>query len=358
MKRFVLKAALALIAVSAFAITSAQAQERTLKLSTQNPKGHPITEGAYKFADLVAAKSGGKLKVNVFAGGTLGSDMAVASAMQGGTVDMNIGNSGILAAQVPAFAVFDFPFMFTNTKEADAVVDGPFGKMMHKKLEEKGLVGLAYFELGFRNMTNSKRPLYKVEDIAGLKMRVIPSPINLAWVKALDANPVPMAFGEVYGALESKAIDGQENPLTVIAANKLYEVQKYLAMTNHVYNPQSVVMSKKTWDSLDATNKKIVTDAANEAAKFQRELTRKQAAELVDTLKKGGMTVTEFGPAELAKFSDKMRPVIAQFGVSVGQDVVSQLQAELTKARAAAPAKATAKPATKPAAKAAAPAAK
>jgi tripartite ATP-independent transporter DctP family solute receptor len=353
MKRFVLKAALALVAVSAFAITSAQAQVRELKMASQNPKGHPITEGAFKFAELVAAKSGGKIKVNVFPGGTLGSDMAVASAMQGGTIDFNVGNSGILAAQVPAFAIYDFPFMFTNTKEADAVVDGPFGKMMHKKLEEKGLVGLGYFELGFRNMTNSKRPLNKVEDIAGLKFRVIPSPINLAWVKALGANPVPMAFGEVYGALESKAIDGQENPLTVIAANKFYEVQKNLALTNHVYNPQSVVMSKKTWDSFNAADKKILVDATTEAAKFQRELTRKQAAELVDTLKKNGMNVTEFGPAELAKFADKMRPVIASFGVSVGQDVVSQLQAELAKARqvAATPAKAAAKPAAKPAAK-------
>jgi TRAP-type C4-dicarboxylate transport system substrate-binding protein len=155
-----------------------------------------------------------------------------------------------------------------------------------------------------------------------------------------------MAFGEVYGALEAKAIDGQENPLTVIAANKFYEVQKNLAITNHVYNPQSVVMSKKTWDSLSAADKKILTDATSEAAKFQREVTRKQAAELVDTLKKNGMNVTEFPAAQLAIFADKMRPVIAQFGVSVGQDVVSQLQAELTKARTTAPAKAAAKPAT------------
>jgi len=352
MKRSVFKAALALVAVGALTLSTVQAQERTLKLAVQNPKGHPITTGAEKFAEIVAAKSNGKLKINVFAGGTLGSDMAVASAMQGGTVDMNIGNSGILAAQVPAFAIYDFPFMFTNTKEADAVVDGPFGKMMHAKLQEKGLVGLGYFELGFRNMTNSRRPLNTVEDIAGLKLRVIPSPINLAWVKALNANPVPMAFGEVYGALESKAIDGQENPLTVIAANKFYEVQKNLALTNHVYNPQSVVMSKKTWDSLSAADKKILSEATAEASKFQRELTRKQAAELVDTLKKNGMNVTEFAPAELTKFADKMRPVIAQFGVSVGQDVVSQLQAELTKARqaAATPAKAAAKPTAKPAA--------
>jgi TRAP-type transport system periplasmic protein len=332
MKRFVLKAALALVAVSAFTLSS-HAQTRELKLSTQNPKGHPITQGADKFAELVAAKSGGKIKVNVFAGGTLGSDMVVASAMQGGTVDMNIGNSGILAAQVPAFEIFDFPFMFSNTKEADAVVDGPFGKKMHDKLQAAGLVGLAYFELGFRNMTNGRRALTKVEDIAGLKMRVIPSPINLAWVKALDANPVPMAFGEVYAALESKAIDGQENPLTVIAANKLYEVQKYLAITNHVYNPQSVVMSKKTWDTLGADDKKLLTDAANEAAKFQRGVTRAQAAELKDTLVKAGMTVTEFSGAEITKFAAKMSPVYTSRASIVGADTINDLLAALAAAR-------------------------
>ena len=123
-------------------------------------------------------------------------------------------NSGILASQVKDFEVFDFPFMFANAKEADAVVDGPFGKKMHAKLADKGIIGLAYWELGFRNITNSKRPINKVEDIAGLKLRVIPNAINVDWVKALGANPTPMAFPEVYAALEQKAIDGQENPVT------------------------------------------------------------------------------------------------------------------------------------------------
>ena len=133
-----------------------------------------------------------------------------------------------------------------------------------------------------------------MEDIAGLKLRVIPNAINVDWVNALGANPTPMAFPEVYAALEQKAIDGQENPFTVIHANKFYEVQKYLAVTNHQYNPQSVIVSKKLWDTLSADEKKILTDAAVEAAKYQRQVSREQAAAALESLKKNGMQVTEF----------------------------------------------------------------
>ena len=262
MKRIFLKTLLAAAAV--LAVGTAAAQERTIKLGLQNPKGHPAVLGGEKFAEIVvAAKSGGKLKVQVFPGGALGSDVQNVSAVQGGTVEMTVLNSGILAAQVKEFEIYDFPFLFANAEEADAVVDGPFGKMLHAKLEPKGIVGLGYFELGFRNITNSQRPINKVEDIDGLKLRVIPNAINIDWVKALDANPTPLAFPEVYAALEQKAIDGQENPLSVILANKFSEVQKHLALTNHQYNPQSVIFSKKIWDTLSADEKKILQDAAS-----------------------------------------------------------------------------------------------
>jgi tripartite ATP-independent transporter DctP family solute receptor len=182
-------------------------------------------------------------------------------------------------------------------------------------------------------MTNSKRPINKLEDLAGLKIRVIPNPINLDWVKALDANPTPMAFPEVYAALESKALDGQENPLSVVAANKFFEVQKHLTLTNHVYNPQSVIISKKFWDALSAQEKKIVGDAAVEAGKYQRQVAREAAVTALDGLKKAGMQVTELPAAEMDKLRDKMRPVIAKYAVTVGQDVVQELQTELAKAR-------------------------
>jgi tripartite ATP-independent transporter DctP family solute receptor len=326
-KRFVLAAALA----AALACAAARAQE--LKFATQNPKGHPIVAGMEKLAELVAARSGGKLKLALFPGGVLGSDQANVSALQGGTLDMVVLNSGILASQVKEFGIYDFPFMFANPKEADAVVDGPFGRMMHGKLQAKGIVGIAYWELGFREITNSRRPIHTLKDIEGLKLRVIPNAINVDWVKALGANPTPLPFPEVYAALDQKAIDGQENPVTVIAANKFYEVQKYLVTTNHQYNPQSVIVSKKTWDALSAQNRKILGEAALEAAKYQRQVSRAAASTAVDTLKKNGMQVTELPPTELAKFREAMKPVVAKHSEIVGADVVKALQAELAKLR-------------------------
>ena len=333
MKSVFLRTLVAAVAVAAFGMAHAQVQERTFKLGLQNPKGHPLELGATKFAEIVAAKSGGKIKVTVFPGGTLGGDQQTVSALQGGTVEMTVLNSGILASQVKDFEVFDFPFMFANAKEADAVVDGPFGQKLHAKLADKGIVGLAYFELGFRNLTNGRKPINAVDDIAGLKLRVIPNAINVDWVKALGANPTPMAFPEVYAGLESKAIDGQENPLSVILANKFFEVQKYLALTNHQYNPQSLIFSKKVWDTLSNDEKKIISDAAVDATKVEREASRKQAGEALDNLKKAGMQVSEISPAELVKFRDKMKPVIEKHSAIVGAETVAALQVELAKAR-------------------------
>lgn len=326
---FVLTAVAALLTATA---AHAQVQDRTFKFATQNPKGHPIVTGMEKFAELVTAKSGGKMKVNLFPGGALGSDQANVSAVQGGTLEIVSLNSGILASQAKEFGIYDFPFMFASPREADAVVDGPFGKSMHQKLEGKGIVGLAYWELGFRNVTNSRRPITKVEDLAGLKLRVIPNAINVDWVKALDANPTPMPFPEVYTALEQKAIDGQENPVTVINANKFYEVQKHVVLTNHQYNPQSVIFSKKVWDTLSPAEQKILQDAANEAAKFQRQVNRDAAAGQLDALKKAGMQVSEFSPAEQAKLREKLKPVIDKHGAAIPA-TVAELQAELAKLR-------------------------
>ena len=331
MKRIVLKSLVVLAAVAA--VGAAQAQTRTIKFANQNAKGHPIVQGMEKFAEIVEAKSGGKLKVNVFPGGALGSDQANLSALQGGTLEMASMNSGIFASIVKDFAVYDFPFLFSNPKEVAAVVDGPVGQQLHAKLEEKGLIGLTYYELGFRQITNSKRPITKVEDIAGLKLRVIPNPINIDWVSALGANPTPLPFPELYAALEQKAVDGQENPVATIQGAKLNEVQKYMVLTNHQYNPQSVVVSKKFWESLSPADRKLLQDAAVESAKFQREQSRNAAAGILDALKKAGMQVTELPPAEMAKLRDKMKPVIAKHTANVGEATVKAVLADIEAAR-------------------------
>jgi tripartite ATP-independent transporter DctP family solute receptor len=328
------KSLLAVAALAAAGMASAQdIKERTIKFGLNGPEGHPAAAGMRKFAELVQAKSGGKMKVNLFFGATLGSDQAITTSIQGGTVEMSVMNSGILASLAKELAIFDFPFLFANEKESDAIVDGAVGKRMHKLLEDKGVIGLAYWELGYRHITNSKRALNKVEDIDGLKLRVIPNPINVDWVKALGANPTPMPFPEVYGGLESKAIDGQENPVAVIAANKFWEVQKYIALTNHQYNPQSVIFSKKVWDTYSAAEKKIISDAAEEATKFQREQSRAAVAANLDLLKKNGMTVTQFASAEVTKLREKMAPVIAKYTANVGEATVKEVQDELARLR-------------------------
>jgi TRAP-type transport system periplasmic protein len=334
MKRLFIKSLIAAATLAACGIATAQdIKERTIKFALNGPEGHPAVAGMKKFADAVAAKSGGKMQVKLFLGGTLGGDQAIVSSVQGGTVEMSVMNTGILASVSKELAIFDFPFLFANEKESDALVDGPVGKRLHAKLEEKGIIGLAYWELGYRQLTNSRRAINKVEDIDGLKLRVIPNPINIEWVKALGANPTPMPFPEVYGGLEQKAIDGQENPISVIASNKFWEVQKHVALTNHQYNPQSVIFSKKLWDTMSAAEKKILDDSADEAAKFQRESARAAVAINLDLLKKNGMAVTQFSPAEVAKLRDKMKPVIAKFSASVGETTVNEVMAELEKMR-------------------------
>ena len=333
-RRTAIAAASAVLALGTLGSALAQdIKERTIKFATQNPKGHPLVDGMEKFAEVVKDKSGGKITVKLFPGGVLGGDAQNVSALQGGTLEMVTLNSGILANVAKEFAIYDFPFLFANEKEAEAVIDGPFGKMLHDKLDAKGIHGLGYFELGFRQLTNSKRPITKVEDIEGLKLRVIPNAINVDWVKALGANPTPLAFPELYAALEQKAIDGQENPVTVILANKFYEVQKNLALTNHQYNPQSVIISKKTWDALNPAEKKVLEEAAAEAVKAQRAAARKQAETALAELKKNGMQVTELPAAEMDKLRTKIKPVIEKHTATVGADTVAAAQAEIAKVR-------------------------
>jgi tripartite ATP-independent transporter DctP family solute receptor len=333
MKHIARNTLVALAAVLALAGAQAQVKERTLKFAFQNQTGHPQAQGAQKFADLVAQKSGNKITVKLFAGGALGGDLQTVSALQGGTVELTVLNAGILTAQVKEFAAYDFPFLFNNGQEADAVTDGPFGQKLMAKLEEKGLHGLGYWDLGFRNVTNSKRPIAKADDIAGLKIRVIQSPIYIDLFNTLGANATPLPFPELYPALDQKAVDGQENPNTVILSSKFAEVQKYLTETRHIYNPQALIVSKKTWDGMSAEEQKIIADAAAEATVFQRQVSRGAADSALAALKQAGMTVTELPPAEMAKLREKVKPVIDKYTASVGEPTVKELMAEIAKVR-------------------------
>lgn len=309
-------------------------RERTLRFAFQNVKEHPQGQGAQKFADLLSEKSAGKLKVRLFPGGTLGGDVQTVSALQGGTLDITVLNSGILAAQAADFAMLDFPFLFNSVEEAHAVIDGPVGQKLAAQLDSKGLVGLGYWDLGFRNLTNSKRAVNKLEDMQGLKIRVIQSPIYLETFTALGANPVPMAFPEVYTGLEQHTIDGQENPFTVIEGSKIFEVQKYLSVTGHIFNPQSLIISQKTWSRLNDDEKALIREAATEAQTFQREVTAASMDKARATLE-DKLAVNDITPEEKDRFRERVQPVIEKFSASLDGDLVKMMYDEIAKVRAA-----------------------
>ncbi|KFE55114.1 TRAP transporter substrate-binding protein [Pseudomonas syringae] len=320
-----------------FASMSSQAadiRERTLRFAFQNVKDHPQGQGAQKFADLLAESSGGKIKVRLFPGGTLGGDLQTVSALQGGTLDITVLNSGILAAQAPDFAMLDFPFLFNNVEEAHAVIDGAVGQKLAAQLDSKGLVSLGYWDLGFRHLTNSKHPVTKIEDMQGLKVRVIQSPIYLETFSALGANPVAMAFPEVYTGLEQRTIDGQENPFTVIEGNKFYEVQKYLSVTGHIFNPQSLIIGQKTWNRLNDDEKALIRDAATKAQEYQRKVTAESMDKARSNLAEH-IAINDISPAEMDRFREKVKSVVDKFSQTVDAGLVKTMYEEIAKVRAA-----------------------
>jgi TRAP-type transport system periplasmic protein len=311
----------------------AEIGSHTVKFTAQNQKGHPQVLGMEKFAELIKQKSGGKIAVKLFPGGALGGDVQTLSALQGGTVEMAVMNVGLLAGVSKDFSLVDLPLLFDGPQQADAVMDGPFGKALSEELPAKGLVGLGYWELGFRNLTNSRRPINRIDDIAGLKIRVVQTPVFIDMFSALGANPVPMPFPEVYTALETGTVDGQENPFNLILASKLFEVQKHLALTRHVYNPQIVLISKKTWDKFNDDERKLFQEAALEARDYQRAVSREQNTKALEELKANGMQVTEFPPEEVAKLREKTKPVYDKHAEAANPDIKNLFFTEVEKAR-------------------------
>ena len=323
--RFLTAAALAV----AFALpTAAQdIQERTIRFGHLNNADHPVSLGVKRFAELVAARSGGKLKVSEYPASTLGNELQQQSALQGGIQEMSAPATTSLAGIVKEFGLIDFPFAVGSFAQADALLDGPLGQALIAKLPEKGLVALGYWDLGFRNVTNSKRPIAKPEDLDGLKLRVIPNPVFLETFKAFKANPVPMPFAELYGALESKAVDGQENPLAVILSNKFFEVQKYVSATRHVYAANIVLVSRKFWDKLSPTERKILSDAADEARGYQRQVSRAAADKAVAELQAKGMAYNEVTAAEQARMRQIAKPVTDRF-IATYDPAIAKLYAD------------------------------
>ena len=327
--RIALAAGLSLL----FALPASAQQERVIRFGHLNNADHPVSFGVKRFGEILATKSGGKMKVMEFPASQLGNEMQQQSALQGGVQQMSAPATTSLAGIVKEFGLVDFPFAVANYAQADALLDGPLGQALIAKLPEKGLVALGYWDLGFRNVTNSKRAITKPEDFDGLKLRVIPNPVFLDTFKAFKANPVPMPFAELYGALEAKAVYGQENPFAVILSNKFYEVQKYVSATNHVYAANIVLVSKKFWDQLTPAEQKMMNEAANESRAYQRQVSRAAAQKAVGELQAKGLQYNEVSPAEQTRMQQIAKPVIDRFAATYDPAIVKLYNDELARIR-------------------------
>jgi TRAP-type transport system periplasmic protein len=330
-----LKTLATLLATTVFAASASFAQfaERNIKITNGVNADHPVGAGVKKMEEILTAKSGGKMKLNAFWGGSAGGDLQATQALRAGTQEMVVTSSSPLVGIVKELGVFDLPFLFGNEREVDQVLDGAAGAYFNKKLEEAGLVNLAYWENGFRNLTNSKKPVNKVEDFDGIKVRVMQNNIFLDTFKTLGTNAVPMAFGEVFTALETKTIDGQENPFVTINTSKFFEVQKYLSVTRHAYTPFLVLYSKRLWDQLSPAEQAALREAAIEGQKVQRATIRANDGKALAELKTKGMAVNEITPAEQRRMFEKVKPVYDKNAATIGADAINVVVDALKKAR-------------------------
>jgi tripartite ATP-independent transporter DctP family solute receptor len=330
LRRTLLSAAAALLVAPSFA---QDIKPRLIRfgygLNEQSNQGRAVKV----FADAVEKNSGGKMKIRAVGAAALGPDVQMQQALIGGAQEMMVGSTATLVGITKEMALWDTPFLFNNAKEADAVLDGPIGQKVIDKLQEKGLVGLVYWENGFRNLTNSKRPVTKMEDLDGIKLRVMQNNVYLDSFKMLGANAVPMPFSELFSALETKTVDGQENPYNTILSRKFYEVQKFLSVTNHVYSPWIVLASKKWWDGLSKDEQKVLLDAAKASRDFERKDTRDEAGKALADLKGKGMQINELPAVEAGRMRDKLTRVNASIAANVGMELWTETQTALATMR-------------------------
>ena len=311
MKHLRINPLISAVLIALLVVLPAQAKT-TLKLATVTPDHHAYTKGAQEFARLVEEATGGEVVIKVYGGGRLGKgERELLEGMQLGTIDMAVTATGPVSNFSEDMGVVDLPFLFTSNEQVDKVLDGPIGRSLLDGIEKANLKGLAFFENGFRNFTNSKRSLLKPEDFKGLKFRTMENPVHLASVRQLGAQAVPMSWGEVYTSLQTGVIDGQENPVAIVFAFKLSEVQKYLSLTGHFYSPAPLSMSLRKFKALKAEHQQALLDAALKAAAYERKLIRDNEAEQLAALKEQGMVVSE---VDKAVFVESMAPVYEQFG--------------------------------------------
>ncbi|MBO9127910.1 MULTISPECIES: DctP family TRAP transporter solute-binding subunit [unclassified Rhizobium] len=311
--------------------SQAEIREMRLRAGTSQSDQHPDFLGFKKFAEIVSEKSGGKIKITVAPGATLGTDVQMQANLQAGTQDFMTTSPVTMAGQIPQVSILDLPFVFKSSEEYDKLMDGAVGAKFNELMAEKGWIGLGFTNNGFRETTSKIKAITKWEDFQGLKIRAIQNPMYLELFKTLGANPTPLPVSEIYTALETGTVEAQENPLPQIVFMRLFEVQKFLSLTNHSLNSVVLLMGKPSWNKLNDDEKKLISDAAREVTLYKRDLVKTKTADWLKTVQEAGVAVNEITPEERQRFADKTKPVVEKFSAELGKDFSDMYFAELKK---------------------------
>jgi tripartite ATP-independent transporter DctP family solute receptor len=318
-----------------FLAGAAFAAAKTIRLSHITAKDSPWDKGANRFAELVAKNTDGRIEVKVFPQSQLsnGNQKSELEMLQSGAIDMTWDSPIILALFLDKrFDVFNLPWLYASMDVANKVADGPMGALAMKWLEEKGITGLGIGVNGYRELTNSKRPITSPDDMKGIRFRVAGTRLFLETFRLLGANAVTMNFGEVFPSLQRGVIDGQENPTAIIDSSRLYEVQKYLTMWHYSFDPLILCINKKLFDSFSPADRMAIRAAAKDAVAYERAVSAEAEKALPEVLRKKGMQVNALTPAQIAVFKARVQPVYAMVEGAVGADNMKLMLAEVAKA--------------------------
>lgn len=299
-------------------------EEKVMKFGSINTSDRSITLAMNKFAEQVEADTNGSVKVEVFPDSQLGGERDNFEGLQLGSLQASIVSTAVSSIFLEDMSVLDLPFLFKDTETAYKVLDGEIGQGLLAELESEGVIGMNFWENGFRHVTNSVREVKTPEDLQGLKIRTMESQMHLDLWEELGAIPTTMAFPELFSALQQGTVDGQENPYVVTATNNFYEAQDYLTVTEHVYGANIFLISKVFWDTLSDEEKEIINEAAEDAKVYQREVEQEQAEEFLDLLVEKGMKVTELTEEERYEFIKKAQPIYEQYSKEIGEELVNK----------------------------------
>ena len=325
-------AVLAVLVLLPAGIVTAGEAKKIIRISNGVNDVHPAVLGAKKFKEVVESKVGARYEIQVYANAQLGDDVRATESVRAGTLEMVIPSTSPLTGLSKELMVFDLPFLFPSSQVATKVLYGTVGRRILDSMSSKGLKGLAYWENGFRQLSNSVREVKSPADIKGLKIRTMENPLHLAAWKALGANPTPMPFSEVFTAMQQKTIDGQENPVVVIYLQKFNEVQKYVTLTGHIYTPFLLLMNQKLWDGMSAEDQKAFMDGANAGRDHVLQLNKEMTDTQIKKLREFGMTVTDLTPQQLKVFQDAVQPVYTQFEDRIGKSLLDEMRAAVRQA--------------------------